>query len=133
MSDNGWEHKEEWAKFGNGFSIVVRRHEASEGAGLGKYRWCVYAYIYPKHRTFSAYKGNDMWQDAACALPLHGGPTFLRWHRNDSGEAVSVQVGADYNHLHDDPYTYYRTPDDACCVFQDAETLFKHLSESEDT
>lgn len=94
----------------------------------GEHRWCIYAYIYPKHPKFSEFKGSDMWQEAAGSLPLHCGCSFLQYHRNDTGGVTSVQVGCDYNHLGDDHYTRLATREDARSVFRDAEDLFELLS-----
>lgn len=63
------------------------------------------------------------------ALPLHGGPSLLRWHYDDDRKPTSVQIGADYNHLHDTHFSSYATADDAYEVFADAERLFNHLAE----
>jgi len=129
---NQWRHKDEWSRSGDGFLVQVTRHSidhASPSFEDGGQRWAVYAYIYPAHRLFSEFNGNNMWQPAALSLPLHGGPSLLRRHRDEDGNPTSVQVGADYNHLYDDKYTHYVTPDAAQSVFADAEELFKFLSE----
>ena len=126
MSAN-WNHKDEWRLFGKDFMVVVSRHEESELCGDGKHRWCVYAYIYAKHPHFAKFDGPDMWQDAASCLPMHGGPTYLRYHRNDDAAVVSVQVGCDYNHIYDSRFTHYETKDDAYEVFNDAYELFQRL------
>ena len=118
-----WDYKEEWHQKGKDFLIVVKRHSVTPSTYLsqeeGPHRWAVYAYIYPSHRLFVNFNGPDMWQPAACFLPLHGGVSFLHWHRDDDGKPTSVQVGADYNHLHDEHYSYCATPEEAHNVFQD--------------
>lgn len=125
-----WSHKDEWKAAGSSFCVVVSRHgvkpiDETEGAN----RWCVYAYIYPKHPHFKAFDGRDMWQEAATIMPLHSGPSFLRYHLDEDGEVTSVQVGADYNHYGDDRYTHMAARDDAIGVFHDAEALFKWLAD----
>lgn len=130
MSKLDWEHKEEWHKRGTQFLVVVKRHynkpfRVSDGGN----RWCVYAYIYPKHPLFQSFNGTDMSQSAASDLPLHCGPSFLQWYFNADGEPTSVQVGSDYNHLHDDSFTRYIAKEEASNVFRDAEKLFKHLED----
>lgn len=129
--NSDWKRKEIWARRGNGFCVEVSRHEVSpdQFQERGVHRWCVYAYLYPPHPHFANFSGNDMWQDSADILPLHSGPSFLRWHRDDDGKPTSVQVGADYNHLHDADYTFYETADDARSVFNDADQLFDWLAE----
>lgn len=72
----------------------------------GDHRWGVYAFIYPTHPRFSKFAGKDMWQPAAMGLPLHCGPSMLTWHRDNDGEVTSVEVGADYHHLYDKPFTH---------------------------
>jgi hypothetical protein len=129
-----WNRKELWRKSGDNFMIEISRHE-EEVPDLacfdseGPHRWCIYAYIYPKHSHFAAFDGSeDMWQYAAACLPLHGGPSFCRKHLNAKGEVTSYQVGADYHHLHDWHFTQHANPDDAAVVFADAEELFDALT-----
>ena len=129
MSD--WAKKDEWWRRGKNFLVVVKHHTV----GLsdidpcdGGHRWNVYAFIYPDHPHFAAFKGPDMWQAAACALPLHGGPTFLQYPMFD-GKVTAVHVGCDYHHLHDDRFTRMATKEDAVKVFADADTLFNWLQE----
>ena len=56
---------------------------------------------------------------------------MLRWHRNEDGEPTSVQVGCDFNHLHDDAFSFYETREDAHEVFACAVNVFSHLSNEE--
>lgn len=132
MSDelmDKWHHKDEWKRAGNDFLISVTRHQTdtSPTRGDGPHRWAVYAYIYSTHRLFGTFDGPKVWQDAAIRLPLHGRASFLSWHYDDDHKATSVQVGADYNHLHDDDYTHYADADSAYSVFVDADELFDWL------
>lgn len=131
MTDK-WERKDEWHQHGRNFLVTVRHHTVPparpEYDDEGPHRWCVYAYIYPKHPHFAAFDmDDDMGQDAATCLPLHGGPSLLRRHYYDDGKVSSVQVGADYHHLHDNRFTHYATPDDAREVFRDAQELHDWL------
>jgi hypothetical protein len=128
-----WSHKDEWHQSGEHFLVVVKHYTETPNkySHDGPHRWNVYAYIYPKHRLFETFKGPEMWQPAATELPLHGGPSLLRWHLGDDGKPTSVQVGADYYHLHDEEFSYYATPSDASEVFNDADKLFQHLSKVE--
>ena len=133
MSD--WKRKDVWKRYGRDFMVEISRHEESADEhwesfcdAQGPHRWCVYAYIYPKHPHFANFDGDQMWQEAASCLPFHGGPSFLRYHYQADGAATSVQVGADYNHLHDSYYTRCATEKEAYTVFADAEDLFQRLS-----
>lgn len=132
MSDKYWSHKDAWKRSGQNFLVEVSRHDVERSSFSdiedGRHRWCVYAYIYPKHPHFAKFEGGQMWQDAACALPLHCGPSYLRYHHDDNGNVTSVQVGADYNHLHDNEFTHYSTKEEASEVFEDAESLFDVLA-----
>lgn len=130
----GWDHKDLWRRFGRNFMVEVSRHtvelrEESSGCfdAEGPHRWAVYAYIYPKHQHFMAFNGDAMHQDAAAMLHFHGGPSLLRRHFAADGSTTSVQVGADYNHLHDWRYTQMETANDAQSVFSDAAELFEQL------
>jgi hypothetical protein len=131
MSDrtpDQWSHKDEWKRHGNDFCVVVSRHEGSTYFGEGPNRWCVYAFIYPKHPYFKEFdQSGPMYQDAASAMPLHGGPTLLEFPMYD-GAVTSVKVGADYQHLYDDRFSHYATKDEAYEVFKDAEKLFDWLT-----
>ena len=126
-----WRHKDEWRRDGTGCCVIVSRHEVPlyEPHAEGPHRWCVYAYVYPAHPHFANFSGDKMFQDAATMMPMHAYPSFLQWHRAEDGKPTSVQVGADYNHLHDDRYTHFVTADDAASVFSDADMLFDWLDE----
>lgn len=126
-----WKHKDEWKLFGKNYLVAITRHTESAFAGDGEHRWCVYAYIYPKHPHFSNFSGADMWQDSATCLPLHGGPTYLEYPMYN-GEVTSVKVGCDYNHLHDTYFTHCATKEEAYEVFEDAEILYNFLKRLKD-
>lgn len=131
MSD--WRHKDIWTREGKGFIVQVSRHlveSVAEYDSTGPHRWCVYAYIYPTHPHCARFSGGDMWQSAATMLPLHSGPSLLRWHYGDDGKPTSVQVGGDYNHLHDDRFTRMATRDEARVVFSDADELHEWLTDA---
>ncbi len=125
---------EDWKRGGKDFLVVVNHHTSATptefACGEGPHRWCVYAYIYPSHPHFEAFDGTEnMWQDAATVLPMHGGPSLLRVHTKHPDHAIaSYQVGADYNHLHDDEYTHMANEIEATRVFRDADELFDWLS-----
>lgn len=125
----GWSHKNLWRRGGNGFCVEVSRHDVAliSEDDRGANRWCVYAYIYPDHPRFLRFSGDRLRQDAAVELPLHGGASLLTYHANSNGVTVSVQVGADYNHLSDSHYTRYETASEAMSVFMDAHDLFQFL------
>ena len=128
-----FDHKDEWRLSGNNFLVTVTRHtvnipEEYNFNILGQNRWAVYAYIYPEHKLFTLFDESVIYQDASRDLPLHAGPSFLKFHYDKHGEKLSVQVGTDYNHLYDDQFSYYVTKDEASKVFNDAIELFEHLS-----
>ncbi len=131
-----WSKKDLWTRRGNGFLVQVSRHgeavvERMFGA-QGAHRWCVYAYVYPEHPYFARLAVPDgRIPDAAFAMPIHG-TSFFQVHRypDDSkkaGEVSSYQVGGDYNHLHDDHFTFMATKEEASSVFDDAEELIEWL------
>lgn len=131
LMDN-WKKKELWKRDGRDFCVEVSRHEALEGLGLGPNRWAVYCYIYPQHPHFKEFNGPSIWQEATEVLPLHGGCTFLRYHIADDKHrsVTSIQVGADYNRLHDEGYTFCDDPGSAYQVFRDADELYGWLTEA---
>lgn len=124
-----WNHKDEWRRNGRGFMVSVSRHHVDSGEDANC--WCVYAYVYPKHRIFDALdKSNDAGVLAGCGgLSCHSYVSLYKVHRNDAGAVLSVQIGWDYNHDGDYRFTTYATPDDAHRVFWDAGELFKQLEE----
>ena len=125
-----WTKKDLWKRLSRLFVVEVSRHSAPSSSidpYVGINRWAVYAYIYPGHRLFDRFDGDSMFQEAAASLPLHGGPSYLRVHRNNKGEIASYQVGADYHHMHDEHFTHYADEKDAYQVFSDADELFSHL------
>ena len=135
-AEDVWSHVEEWHKRGVDFQVMVKRWAFAEDSYIpyeGRQVWNVYAFIYPKHRLWDSFEGTYMFQPAASALPLHCGPTLLKYN-NENGEVASVQVGADYRHLGDERFSHYETREAAREVFRDAEELFKYLSTNpEDT
>jgi len=126
-----WRKSEQWRRQGEGFVVEVYHciEQGPESYDDGRHRWNVYAYIYTDHPHFKNFSGPAMWQDAATAMPLHAGPSFLRWFYDDDGKkAVSVKVGSDYHHLGDDHYSFIGTEAEASSVFADAAELFDWLA-----
>lgn len=122
-----WDHKDEWRLRGRDFMVTVSRHAVKpSGYWEGPHRWCVYAFIYPKHPHFAAFDGPDMWQGATASLPGHSYCSHLSYPTFD-GKIGSVKVGFDYNHDGDDRFTQYATKEDAYQVFNDAAELFHWL------
>ena len=131
-----WDKSTTWTKRGKGFIVQVN-HSARERSdidiamGDGPNVWNIYTYIYPEHRLFDSFDiDGHMWQDAATSLQLHSGPSFFKVHRadpDDHAKITAIQVGCDYNHLHDD---HYRSMDESRVdlFFRDAEELFNRLS-----
>lgn len=128
---DNWKHKDIWKKYGTDFLVEVSRH-SENASGLdrreGPHRWCVYAYIYPRHPHFSRFnEADDLWQDATTSLPGHSSPSCLRRHVDANGNATSFQVGWDYNHDGDWMFTHDATQEDAKRQFLDAQELFDRL------
>lgn len=127
----GFRHKDMWTMDGRNFVVQVSRHSVDCSEYEGPHRWCVYAYIYPKHPHFARFDGTEtLWQDASRSIPLHGGPSLVRKHTDVKGDVTAYQVGCDYNHLDDDMFTHYATAEDAYSVFNDARELHAWLTES---
>jgi hypothetical protein len=122
-------HADEWTIRGLNYCIVVRRHKVEPSGGDGPHRWCVYAYVYPMHRMFAAmHQHSRTGLEPYASMPLHGGCTLRRVHMGTFA-VESIQVGADYNHLHDTAYTWMETREDAAPVFRDAFKLWNHFHE----
>ena len=135
MSAN-WKHKDLWKLEGLNYVVEVSRHSVDlrEESGCydaeGPHRWCVYAYIYPKHPLFSRFdQSKGMWEQPD--LGFHGGTSLFQPNYKDDGVICSFKVGGDYNHLHDWMFTQMATKDDARTVFQDAEEIAAHLQATE--
>lgn len=129
-----WKHADEWKCHGKDFIVMVHRHHSESPqyhqpfADEGPHRWCVYAFIYPKHPHFAEINGDDWHQESVCRMPLHCGVSYLMRHW-DGEHNTSVQIGCDYNHIDDNRYTHMETKDDAAPVFRDAEKLFRWLAD----
>lgn len=128
-----WDHKDEWRKTGNNCRVVVSRHNGYYDTGRkGVNRWAVYAWIYPPHPLFAKFDGtNDCYQNGIDDMPFHGDITLLRYHRGDSDkitEVTAIQVGADYDHLYDERYSFISTKDEAGDIFTDADLLLSWLN-----
>lgn len=124
-----WRHKEEWTRRGTDCLVVVSRHEEAVSEydrDRGPHRWCVYAYVYPKHPLFERIATRTIFDSALDGLPLHAGCSYNRWHESD-GAVTSKQIGADYSHLYDEHFTHMRTKEQAVTVFGDADALFDAL------
>lgn len=127
---NNWKHKDIWKKHGTDFLVEVSRH-SEPGSKIndreGPHRWCVYAYIYPKHPHFAKFSGNNLWQDATSELPGHNYCSYLKYYRGDDGSITSIQVGWDYHHDGDYIFTHDACQEDAQRQFSDAQELFDRL------
>jgi len=129
--EDKWSHSESWTKRGDGFCVEVKRWESKKirfsPSGMESYfegisnKWNVYAHIFESHPYFKRFDGEDVFQDAASALYLHCGPTFLEKTK------IGYKVGSDYAHLYDDHFEDIGTRDRAYEVFHDAEELFNQL------
>ena len=126
-----WKRKDLWSRRGRDFCVEISHREEERVGWSGRHRWNIYAYIYPKHHLFDAFDGDSMFQQATENLPMHGGPSSLQWHRDNTGTLCSVQVGCDYNHIDDEAFTHTDV-ESAESVFRDAEILFAHLQEGQD-
>src|ERR1700749_75877 len=130
-----WGRRDSWRKHGKDFMVEVyhytetpREETSWYGEGEGPHRWNVYAYIYPKHPHFAAFKRDEgMWQEAGATLGFHGGVSLLEYPQYDD-KVTCVKVGCDYNHLHDAPYTRMENREQASEIFDDADTLFERLT-----
>ena len=130
-----WKHKEQWQKRDSNFLVEISRHEVEKSDMFpndGIYRWCIYAYIYPTHPLFKNIHNEDIHQESVSKMPLHSGASLVRNHHDSDGEVTSIQVGADYNHLHDEQFTLIYEVEDASSIFDDAERLFEWLKNYKD-
>jgi hypothetical protein len=129
---NAMHKSETWRLHSTGCCVEVVHwlEDQQQYTEPGPHRWAVYAYIYPQHPHFARFSGRSRLQPAAEALPLHWGASFLQYHyRTATREVSSVQVGADYNHLHDAAYTFADRPELAVEVFDDAAKLLDWLEQ----
>lgn len=123
--------KQEWSHKGGSFNIQVVHHfnaRAEDGMD-GGHRWNVYAFIFPTHPLFAKFNlgSDDFWQEVCTNMPFHAGPSYLRRHFDVNGGVVCIQVGSDYNRLHDNEFTHYATAEGAMRVFMDAVDLLLHM------
>lgn len=122
-----WRHKDEWKHEGADFSVVVSRHTRGRSEDEVEYCWCIYAYIYPKHRLFERFKPDgSMWEQPS--PDVHSYVSFFKVHRKEDGGILSFQLGWDYQHDGDWHFSQMATKRDAGSVFYDAEALIGELS-----
>lgn len=121
-----WSHKDIWRMRGKYFLVEVSRHVEEVPEHEGPHRWCVYAYMYPRHPMFHSFDQNAGAM-AQSGLSCHSYPSYFRVHR-DSESVTAIQIGWDYNHDGDDMYCHYATKDEAGSVFYDAERLVQSLT-----
>jgi hypothetical protein len=139
-----WDAKRKWWMRGTGFLVEVSHHtvKVDEPAcydSEGPNRWCVYAYIYPKHSRFGDFELDTMWQEAIGMMPLHACCSFLDHmigfsDKDGNVDLQAIKVGADYNHLGDNGFTRADPDDDSWerkQVFDDAQELFDYLQRTE--
>lgn len=94
--------------------------------GMGKYRWCIYGFVYPEHPLFSKFKPEEnMYQQPVDEAPLHWGISYFQPHF-DGNKITSFQFGCDYNHNDDDWHTHQEMDES---VFGDALKLYDWLEE----
>lgn len=104
MSD--WKRKSIWQKRGKDCLVSVEHRIDDDAPDRGPNRWNIYAYVYAEHPLFAKFEGDSIYQAATADMPLHGGCSYLYYHRDKGGAVRSVQVGCDYNHLHDREHTH---------------------------
>lgn len=115
-----------WKREGQDFRVEVAHwtRKPYDTTEYGENHWNVYVYFYPNHPYFCSFDGNDMFQDAAIDVPLHGGVSLLQ-NITVNGSPTSVCVGCDYGHLHDDHFSRISKPAEAAEVFRDADQLYE--------
>ncbi len=133
--ESDWKKKQIWTKRLDTFAVEIHHWNADLDPKYnynnedGGHRWNVYAYIYPTHWHFKEFKSNlTMFQEAALVLPIHG-HSMLEYHKKKDGEIMSVQVGGDYNHLHDQGYTFM-DESQFYVIERDANELIEWLNKS---
>lgn len=128
--ENPFRFKREWKLEGKHFNLVVSCHEEEVDEPVcwdseGPYRWCIYVYVYPKHKLFGEFNPDaGMWQQPG--PNFHSGCTFFRPHYEKDGTITSFQIGCDYNHLWDTRHTREFMNN---TVFRDAREIFRFMEE----
>ena len=123
MTSTTWKHKDEWKREGKNHAVVVSRHSNYDGT---EHRWCVYLYVYPKHKAFSLMSADNR---SEYGFSCHSYLSLFRAHVNEKGAIGSFQLGWDYSHDGDSRYNEMATKDDAGSVFWDADRLFDEACE----
>ena len=125
-----WDKQDVWIRRHETFSVEIVHwrtdyNPVEEGESPKNNMWNVYANIGEKHPRYALFVGDDMFQPAAEALPLHGGSTHLTKRHN--GYYLLYKVGSDYAHYRDDRFSRFSTDEEANEVFADADELFIFL------
>lgn len=129
MSDTDWTYVEHWIRSRETFAVEITRSDFGYKPGS---LWNVYGYAYRGHALFVEMNKIDNLSDTNFHeplkdAPLHCGNSRTRRHFNSARVAMSIQFGADYNHLHDDHYADYDDLDAVPDVKRDAKNLFNWL------
>lgn len=133
-----WEETKSWYKRHRTFSVEIKRWINGHGSHYrGAHMWNVYANIFDTHPLFNIFNNQTQKDlDAIDELKkqFHWGITFKREVTSLSGlhkpqKIKTVQLGSDYNHLHDDYFSHLATLEAAHEVKEDAEALFNYLLE----
>lgn len=135
MSNPTWIHQDHWKMRADTFTVEVVRW--SDGpidpqndfwkGRKGEHHWNVYAYVYPKHRIFPTLCDEAARSNVESCFPFHYGSTYCKPNFNEKKEITSWKIGSDYDHLHDDHFSFQSTKEAAFVQFLDAENLFDWL------
>lgn len=132
-----FKHKNCYVLSGEHFAVEITRHSVDIALSFdGGQRWCVYAYIHPKHPFFKIVNKidpddyfNSMYSLEVNNL-LHGGCTYFVKINQKSYKMNNkyIKFGADYNHYEDKRFTFYKDLYEAFDVHDDAKRLYDYLN-----
>lgn len=119
--------KRTWKHEGRNFVVEISCHIEAHDEHA-PYRWCTYAYVYPKHPLFDSFKVHGTLFDQPYIDGAHSYTSFFKVHRKPNGDITSFQIGWDYNHHGDD---WFCESELSGAVFSDANTMIAALTEME--
>ena len=94
----------------------------------GGNRWGVYALLSEDHPLYEQSLESDDALEASGFFHF-GISLFEKTEGRKGYPCPYIRAGADYNHLGDERFTRYSTPEQACEVFEDARALYDWLAE----
>ena len=125
MQETDFNKAELWIVRGENYSVEVK-HWVKDWGEAGRNSWNVYIYLYPRFRNFDTFKDNI---SSDIPVSMNWGCTYSQFYRDKDGTVTCKKYGSDYEHIHQERFSKFSTPEQAYEVFQDAMLNFDELKQ----